>query len=161
MTMSDSMSKLIVQLAFPFAAVWFPFTVYLAPLKTQHLTFIYIFFGKCDHEHDHDEVQFFCEYSAVIYTSIAVLHWEFHANCKVSRRHWTGKGGYPKCIKDHLMLCANSRVAALLRFAVETNIQSVRWNTMWSIGQGTLVFPGYPGYGRSPVYSVSIYIFYR
>ncbi len=62
----------------------------------------------------------FCDYSTVIYTSIAVLHWEFRTNWKVSRRLRTSGGGYPKCIKNQLIMCAHSCLAALPRFAVET-----------------------------------------
>ncbi len=67
--------------------------IYLAPLKTQHIHIYIYFFGICDHE-----VQLLCEVSTVINTSMAVLHWEFRANWKVSRQHRTVGGKYPRII---------------------------------------------------------------
>ncbi len=87
-------------------------------------------------------MQFFCEYSTVIYTSIAILNWEFSANWKVSRRHRTSGGGYPRitecCAPIHALqpCCASlwipyavSTLQNSLTKPLENSLTKPNWHT--------------------------------
>ncbi len=114
---------------------------FLSKPRFAHCVYIHVLGAIKNATHTHLFIFLWCmwPYSIVIYTSIAVLHWGFCAN-SLSKWHRTGGGGYQNCIKDRLTLRTLSRVAALLRFSVETISGGHYTEKPRSIGQGTMVF---------------------
>ena len=140
------------------------------------------------------EIQFLCERSTVIYTSIAILHWWFCESAKYPDS--IARGGDMVSETHQCYAPIHSMQLCVLRCG--NHMRSVRWNTTvcrpvyhdvpensstkksWhtrcslfccsyerffihgpNIPICLVVTRGYSGYDRSPVYSVSIYPFYR